>query len=321
MECAGKGSRTRCTGPAIKRCGRCQAVGYCSVSHQISHWSIHKGECERLEQHMKEADVLNDFPFTFSQEATVQVCEKLETRCSFLIKRGIHRVGMWMCECNCGTSLVSLDHPRLVDGWCLSSMLCPCKGPLSPIPEQLNSWKEYYEWRCIPLHSPVALLLHWPLTIYQAIQLAALRSLIPETSNELFIHYLGPDKELLQLAAFGELHALFPGVKVHMELVGPAIPEYRDGDTMDLHSYAHCFEADCICKSSDKNVRSSLLIGKYSAVTLRLRTGYYHDRYKEIAKVSTHSLSCKEVYIVLLMLFTWISSHEICSIDRIPFLI
>ena len=36
----------------------------------MSHWNEHKEECERLEQQMKRADVLNDFPFTFSQEAT-----------------------------------------------------------------------------------------------------------------------------------------------------------------------------------------------------------------------------------------------------------
>lgn len=37
----------------------------------------------------------------------------------------------------------------------------------------------------------------------------------------------GPEKELLQLAVFGELLALFPGVRIHIELVGPAIPPQR----------------------------------------------------------------------------------------------
>lgn len=66
-------------------------------------------------------------------------------------------------------------------------------GPSSPIPEHLSltTWKDYYEWRCIPLYSPIALLLHWPLTIYRAIQLATLESVLPEISNELRIHYLG----------------------------------------------------------------------------------------------------------------------------------
>lgn len=37
----------------------------------------------------------------------------------------------------------------------------------------------------------------------------------------------GPEKELLQLAVFGELLALLPGVGIHIELVGPAIPSQR----------------------------------------------------------------------------------------------
>jgi hypothetical protein len=37
----------------------------------------------------------------------------------------------------------------------------------------------------------------------------------------------GPERELLQLAVFGELQVLFPGVCIHIELVGPAIPPQR----------------------------------------------------------------------------------------------
>lgn len=39
--------------------------------------------------------------------------------------------------------------------------------------------------------------------------------------------HIGPEKELLQLPAFGELQALFPGMRMHIELVGPAVPEHR----------------------------------------------------------------------------------------------
>lgn len=41
------------------------------------------------------------------------------------------------------------------------------------------------------------------------------------------LHPAGPDKELFQLAVFGELRALLPHNNVHIEFVGPAIPEYR----------------------------------------------------------------------------------------------
>ncbi|KAG8366225.1 hypothetical protein BUALT_Bualt17G0054400 [Buddleja alternifolia] len=283
MECAGKGSRTPCGGAATRRCPSCRAVAYCSLSHQISHRSVHKRECERLKQQMKRADVLNDFPFTFTQQST----EIQETRCSFLIRHGSHCIGMWIYECKCGSSAIGFDSSRLIDGWDLPSQLCPCKGPSSPIPKLLTSWKDYYEWRSIPLNSPAALILHWPLTIYWAIQLATLESLLPEISNELQIHYLGPEKELLQLAVFGELLALFPGVKVHIDLVGPAIPLHRDGEKIHLNTYGQCNQMDCQCKYSIDSHNKGITKYHSCAITLRLHAGYYHDRYRELVKDSS----------------------------------
>ncbi|XP_021293589.1 zinc finger MYND domain-containing protein 15 isoform X1 [Herrania umbratica] len=286
MECAGKGRGTRCLGPPRKRCGRCGAVAYCSASHQISHWKEHREECDRLEQQMKRLDLVNDFPFTFSQEATLQINEKQESRCSFLSKRGIHQVGMWICECCCGASITSFNYSRPENNtWNFSSILCPCRGPSSPIGKSLCTWKDYYEWRCIPLHSPVALLLHWPLTVYHAIQIAGLGSLTFEVSK-LRIHYLGPEKELLQLAVFGELRALFPGVHVHIELIGPAVPQHRDGDKIDLYSYAHCIEKDCSCKSENESTSCGIGTCISSAVTLQLHRGFYHDRFGDISENS-----------------------------------
>ncbi|KAK3013337.1 hypothetical protein RJ639_009308 [Escallonia herrerae] len=106
---------------------------------------------------------------------------------------------MWTRECSCFALGSSLDRSRLVEGWNLPSVLCPCKGP---------------------------------------------------------------DKELFQLSVFGELHALFPGVQVRIDLVGPAIPE----------TSSHASTA------------------KSSAVTLRLHAGYYHDRYRDVAKNSSPHL-------------------------------
>jgi hypothetical protein len=112
---------------------------------------------------MRRVDLLNDFPFTFTEEATIQVSQKHETRCSFFIKRGLHRVGMWMYECNCGA--LAFDSFN-IEGWHLPSSSCPCRGPLSPITKQLCTWKDYFEWRKLPLDSPVALLLHWVITVF-----------------------------------------------------------------------------------------------------------------------------------------------------------
>lgn len=181
---------------------------------------------------------------------------------------------MWNCECSCWKSDFSIDDSSLINGWDLSSELSPCKGPSSPAPKGLSSWKEYYEWRCIPFHSPVALVLHWPLTVYRALELAN----VDEIGSELCIHYLGPEKELLQLGVFGELLALFPGVKVYVDLVGPAVPRERDGEVVDLVTYARCNETDCVCKCPVE--------GESGSVTLRFHSGCYHECYGGLEKDS-----------------------------------
>jgi len=33
--------------------------------------------------------------------------------------------------------------------------------PKNPVPSVLASWEDYYQWRSLPLYSPVAVLLHW----------------------------------------------------------------------------------------------------------------------------------------------------------------
>ncbi|XP_073059323.1 uncharacterized protein [Primulina eburnea] len=313
MECAGRGSRTPCSGPPTRRCHRCRAVSYCSVSHQVSHWTVHRKECGRFQQQMKCADVLNDFPFSFSQDAT----QIQETRCSFFIKHGIHRVGMWKCECSCGTSASSFDQSRLIRLWNLGSPLCPCKGPLSPITRQLTSWKEYYEWRCIPLDSPAAVLLHWPLTIYWAVQLVTLESMNSETSNELRIHYLGPEKEMLQLAVFGELRALFPGVNVHLDFVGPEIPHHRDGEKVDLYSYAECDLIDCQCKCPIEKDSKGLTSHNSQAITLQLHAGCYHDHFEELVKDSIpHIIIAPNAGIAAYM--SWLPTLNLIKEIKVP---
>ncbi|XP_062111786.1 uncharacterized protein LOC133823180 isoform X5 [Humulus lupulus] len=289
MECAWKGRTNRCLGPARRRCGGCGAVAYCSASHQISHWSEHKEECDRLKQHMKHIDSLNEFPFTFSIQATIQVCEKRETRCSLLRKWGIHQLGMWLYECQCGTSVASFSCSSLTDNsWNLPDIMCPCNETVSSPSKHFCTWKEYYEWRYIPLDSPVALLLHWPLTIYHATQ-TGLGSRISETNQKLHIHYLGPEKELLQLAVFAELHALFPGMDVHIEFIGPAVPQCRDGQSFTLRKYARCISTDCSCRSTE-DVSWGLHTSKSATVSMKLRRGFYHDCYRDIVKDSSPHL-------------------------------
>ncbi|XP_078438857.1 zinc ion binding protein isoform X3 [Wolffia australiana] len=199
MECAAKGSvASRCTRRFAQRsCPGCSAVSYCSVSHQVSHWTHHKEECARLKQQLLRAKVMNDFPFTF---------------------------------CARNTSL--------------------------------------------------------PLTAYRCFQLVSLPYISPEVGGNFHIHYLGPGKELQQLAIFGELHALFPGVSLHIEFIGPEIPDLRDNEKMTLRKYARCSEDGCACNTTIFSGHQGSGASSCS-VTLRLRKGFYHERFNEVVEVSS----------------------------------
>ena len=76
----------------------------------------------------------------------------------------------------------------------------------------LNSWEEYYKVRDIPLKSPVALLLTFPLTIhyallkYGAVPITVARML----GRQIRIHVVGIEKELNFLDMFKELAFLLP---------------------------------------------------------------------------------------------------------------
>ncbi|KAI0529325.1 hypothetical protein KFK09_001872 [Dendrobium nobile] len=277
MECAAKGSADSCVpGPPKRRCGNCGAVAYCSLTHQKTHWNDHKEECARFEQQMQRAVLLSDLPFSFSKRSGSVGFERQLTRCSFLALSGLHRKALWKFECSCWAVAASDNNSRLNDGWDLPSSLCPCSEPKSCISTCLQSWEDYYRWRGLPFNSPAAMLLHWPLTIFHCFQLCASQSLISATLDKLYIHYLGPEKELSQLAVFGELRALLPCVQLHIEFVGPGVPQFRDGETIKIDTYLQCSDGSCSCKSSCKQ-RSCL---PNSVVTLKLYKGFYHEKYR-----------------------------------------
>ncbi|XP_020598158.1 zinc finger MYND domain-containing protein 15 isoform X2 [Phalaenopsis equestris] len=277
MECAAKGRDNNCVpGTPKRRCGNCGAVGYCSLNHQKLHWNDHKEECARFEQQMQRADLLSNLPFSFSK-VTYQGCEGQSLRCSFLASIGVHLKALWKLECSCCTVADSLDsNSRLNDGWELPCSLCPCSEPTNRLATYLGSWEDYYQWRCLPFNSPVALLLHWPLTVFYCVQLYASQRSVSSAVGKLYIHYLGPEKELLQLAVFGELRALLPCVQLNIEFFGPGVPQARDGETMKIDTYVQCSDGSCSCKSScqERSIHTN------SVVTLKLHNGFYHDKFR-----------------------------------------
>lgn len=59
----------------------------------------------------------------------------------------------------------------------------------------------------------------------------------------------------------------------------------RDGEKIILCSYARCMDADCICNFSSENLSQIAITSKSTSVTLQLRSGLYHERYRDLAEV------------------------------------
>jgi hypothetical protein len=98
-----------------------------------------------------------------------------------------------------GGSLLSNKHFDEKSGWKLPEEEIPWltfsegwKAPSFP-PAFEQNWASYYRWRRLPLKSPAALLLHWPLSIYRLLYLL---HLVPSGSGgsqrpKLNIHLIG----------------------------------------------------------------------------------------------------------------------------------
>ncbi|CAK9213265.1 unnamed protein product [Sphagnum troendelagicum] len=295
MECAGAHLlRGACIGPAVIRCGSCGALYYCSQKHQKAHWvEEHAEACARMAEQMQRAPILNDFPFSFTRQTTYMVDMGLVTACSFLESCGVHGQGLWKSVCDCRFAK-SFGIGVEMEGWHLPSSLCPCKEPETPLEYFLTDWASYYEWRHLPLESPVALLLQWPLSLFYALCLLQSQNGVafPFGDNQILrIHYLGPERELSQLPVFGELLALLPGLQIYIDFIGPSVPISREGESLKLDGYAKCLDNDCQCKkkaSSLGNPRLELQGDKMAVsssqgqIYLRFWTGLYHDRHSEL---------------------------------------
>lgn len=108
---------------------------------------------------------------------------------------------------NWGDILFSNKHFDEGSGWKLPQNEIPWltfsrgrKAPPFP-PAFEHNWTSYYKWRGLPLKSPAALLLHWPLSIYRLLYLLGFVSSGDGGSKrgKLNIHCLGVEVRSLIL--------------------------------------------------------------------------------------------------------------------------
>lgn len=76
----------------------------------------------------------------------------------------------------------------------------------------------------------------------------------------------------------------------------------RNGERIVLRDYAHCTETNCKCKCSTESFGLTSLQTGSSAITLKLHTGYYHDCYKDLLKVTQTTFIFAICFLPLLVL-------------------
>ncbi|XP_042329872.1 zinc finger MYND domain-containing protein 15, partial [Sceloporus undulatus] len=252
-------------------CQHCKAVLYCSERCRKLDWMRspedigHQFWCQRMAGYMAHARDLASLPFTFAAEATSETFNKE----AFLVTRGLTR-GYWAGESmlvrapDYGLGLQGgpqrtppfpksgnpFEALRPEGGTALppappraphpSDLLHPppcCLNPNSPSPPPphiplTGSWKEYYQWRGLPLGAPLAVILSYPLTMYYIITQLAPQH-FPELNilnkQSLKIHVVETGKEFGVLMAFWELSVLLPHVSLELLFVGDTLPPELDG--------------------------------------------------------------------------------------------
>ncbi|KAK6179905.1 hypothetical protein SNE40_012155 [Patella caerulea] len=243
--------RTRGTPELFKTCSACEGFQYCSRKCQKNDWSkkgpmaphSHKHWCKRIKVYMEKTDELATFPFTFTSETTAAGFH-LEKYKSFLQQHGVYNDGLWRRECPLGLNLVNIhecpfgqlssdDNPYILP---VESSVLTSKPDKTapPFHEPFQDWQSYYKWRGFPLNSPIAILLHFPLTLYYIITSCFIPDFPEkfseiETSGNMTIHIVGVEKEVEMLMVFQELGYLIPSIKFDIHMVGIEIMSSLDG--------------------------------------------------------------------------------------------
>ncbi|CAM2110568.1 unnamed protein product [Caretta caretta] len=206
-------------------CQQCRAVLYCSERCRAADWArspedaAHRAWCPRMAGYVARARQLADLPFSFAAEVTGDGFNKE----GFLAARGLTR-GYWAHE----SMLVRApDYGVGLGG----------RKDWTPGPLQSGSWREYYAWRGLPLGSPLAVLLSYPLSVYYIVTQLAPRH-FPELNilnkQSLKIHIVETGKESDMAPLFWELSVLLPHVWLELLFLGGVLPPEADGQQLLL---------------------------------------------------------------------------------------
>ncbi|KAJ3091821.1 hypothetical protein HK102_013345 [Quaeritorhiza haematococci] len=218
------------------QCSACKAIIYCGAACAKKDWPQHKLSCASFKKSMRSAEEknLHDLPFTYYNK-TKQL--QLYNAVIYLIHQDLHNIGLYKRLCHCYAEVAygelagemkgemeKLSDPKekhAVLG--LPDYMYPLSNPLPPDvdPRSIDSWAKYCEVRGIPFDSVVPMILETPLTVFHLLN----NYFIPKGAypKKFVVHMIGVEKEADLAPLFEVLLPLFPGVELHIHMIGPAI--------------------------------------------------------------------------------------------------
>ncbi|ESP05403.1 hypothetical protein LOTGIDRAFT_228004 [Lottia gigantea] len=232
--------RRRGSPSLFKECAACTGSVYCSKECQTRDWKRtdelkehgHKKWCKLIKSYIAKTDELATFPFTFTKETTDKEFHQYRYK-KFLEDRGVYNQGLWRRECPLSLSdtgpcifgqLSSDDNPYILPS---ETAILSCKPDKSipSIKEPLRDWQTYYDWRGFKLDSPIAILLHIPITLYHVVIFYFAQQYNDqwrqiESDEKMIIHILGVEKEVEMLMVFQEFGYLLPNIEFEIHMFG-----------------------------------------------------------------------------------------------------
>ncbi|KAF7370580.1 Zinc finger MYND domain-containing protein 15 [Mycena sanguinolenta] len=221
-----------------KVCSACKMIHYCSRQCMKTGWKTHKFSCAALkrdgEQIPKYKEITTQFPWTdVAYNGAGRFTEDFVLARFGVLGWTRKKIGYWAQHSRGGPvpdEVLEAPWHQLTEeeGWRLPREFIPtlalqdsdaCRFP--PIFE--TNWTSYYQWRGLPISSPAAMMLHWPLSVYACLKELGLGSEdVIEPRRKLTVFYLGAREEVCFIPVFGELALLFPNTDLDLIMFGEA---------------------------------------------------------------------------------------------------
>ncbi|KAJ7918507.1 hypothetical protein B0H13DRAFT_2435766 [Mycena leptocephala] len=228
----------------IKVCSACKMAIYCSPKCAKLGWRTHKNHCAATKRDGENSHrfktILKQFPWTdIGYDAHGNFYDTLVLVPLGLLGTSRAKVGYWAINVRGDERVGNTEAYEApwrplseYEGWRLPAAQIPSLGlhdsdacPSFP-PTFEETWSSYYQWRGLPMTSPAAILLQWPMSVYACLKELGIEPCVPVPvpgpRRKLTVFYVGARDEIAFIPVFGELALIFPNTDLDLVMFGPS---------------------------------------------------------------------------------------------------